>query len=99
MSSGAVLVAALIVVGLVATWWDVIQVLTSRRRRRMPPSLPPTHPARRPALTLEGALARQVMTRRITCDQYRRAMTTVAGRDAGRHPLDLPPDLRPPQVL
>ncbi|MCD5352719.1 hypothetical protein [Kineosporia mesophila] len=97
MSSGVVLVTFLIVIGLVATGWDLAQVLAQRRPRRTP-----AHPAPPPvlaAVTLEGVLARQVTAHQITAEQYRRAMRAVADRDDGRHPLDLPPDLRPPQVL
>ncbi|WP_285597630.1 hypothetical protein [Kineosporia sp. NBRC 101731] len=97
MSPGVLLVTFLIVIGLVATWWDVSQVLAQRRQRR-----DPAHAVSPPvvaAVTLEGVLARQVMGHQITTAQYRRAMRSVADRDDGRHPLDLPPDLRPPQML
>ena len=41
--------------------------------------------------TLEGVLSRQLVTGQITGPQYRRAMASIASREATRHPLDLPP--------
>ena len=54
-------------------------------------------PARRPQ-TLEDVLTRQLVAGEITGRQYRRAMASIAIRDAERHPLQVPPDLNPPEA-
>ena len=48
--------------------------------------------------TLEGVLAGQVMAGEISGPQYQHAMATLAARDAERHPLEVPPDITPPEV-
>jgi hypothetical protein len=48
--------------------------------------------------TLEGVLAGQLMTGEITGPQYQHAMATLAARDAERHPLEVPPDISPPEA-
>jgi hypothetical protein len=48
--------------------------------------------------TLEGILTLQLVTGEITGPQYRHAMATIAARDAERHPLDVPPDVTPPEA-
>jgi hypothetical protein len=47
--------------------------------------------------TLEGVLTRQLVTGEITGPQYRHAMASIAIRDAERHPLEVPPDVNPPE--
>ena len=39
-----------------------------------------------------------IETGEITGPQYRHAMATIAARDAERHPLDVPPDVTPPEA-
>jgi len=46
--------------------------------------------------TLEDVLTRQLVTGEITGPQYQHAMTSIALRDAERHPFELPPDDDPP---
>lgn len=48
--------------------------------------------------TLEGILSLQLVAGEITAPQYRHAMATIAARDAERHPLDVPPDVTPPEA-
>ena len=48
--------------------------------------------------TLEGVLALQLVTGEITGTQYRHAMSTLAARDAERNPLEVPPDITPPEA-
>jgi hypothetical protein len=47
--------------------------------------------------SLEGALVGQLMTGEITRRQYLHAMCRLAARDAERHPLEVPPDVVPPE--
>lgn len=48
--------------------------------------------------TLEGILTLHLVTGEITGRQYRHAMATLAARDAERHPLEVPPDVAPPEA-
>jgi hypothetical protein len=48
--------------------------------------------------TLEGILTLQLVVGEITGPQYRHAMATLAARDAERHPLEVPPDVTPPEA-
>jgi hypothetical protein len=105
---GIVLVVGLIIIA--ATWTDLRHVradLRKVRKARATKGLKPKKTRKTkedesppPALpeTLEGALVRQLMTSQVTAAQYRRAMVAVAVRDAERHPVELPPDLNPPQM-
>lgn len=59
--------------------------------------LPTAHAPRTTAPeTLEGIVVGQLMTGGISRQQYRRAMCHLAARDAERHPLEVPPDMVPP---
>jgi hypothetical protein len=49
--------------------------------------------------TLEGILTVQLVAGEITRPQYRHTMATLAARDAERHPLELPPDVTPPEAV
>jgi sugar phosphate isomerase/epimerase len=42
--------------------------------------------------------AGQLMAGEITGPQYLHAMATLAARDAERHPLEIPPDITPPEA-
>ncbi len=92
------LVAGLIIIA--ATWSDIRTVRTDLRQMRKARARTEPEPTGPPPLpeTLEGALTRQLLTNQVTAAQYRRAMRAVAMRDAERHPVDLPPDLNPPQM-
>ena len=48
--------------------------------------------------TLEGILTLQLVAGEITGPQYRHAMATLAARDAERHPLEVPPEVTPPEA-
>jgi len=48
--------------------------------------------------TLEGVLAGQLIAGEITEPQYQHAMAALAARDAERHPLEVPPDVNPPEA-
>jgi hypothetical protein len=63
------------------------------------PAVPRELPAPdRSPQTLEGVLTRQLVTGEITGSQYRHAMASIAVRDAERHPLEVPPDVTPPEA-
>ena len=53
---------------------------------------------RTPPQTLEGRLTIQLVDGEITGPQYRHAMATLAARDAERHPLEVPPEVTPPEA-
>jgi hypothetical protein len=55
---------------------------------------PPDHSPQ----TLEGVLTRQLVTGQISGPQYRHAMANIAIRDAERHPLEVPPEVNPPEA-
>jgi hypothetical protein len=48
--------------------------------------------------TLEGVLTLELVVGEITRPQYRHAMANIAARDAERHPLEVPPEVTPPEA-
>ena len=85
------LLAVVTVVFLVAAAWSAISEATPADEAG--PAKEPARPGG-PAIpvTLEGALVRQLIDHEISGSQYRRAMRGLAERDAGRHPMTVPPD-------
>jgi len=53
---------------------------------------------RNPPQTLEGLLTVQLVAGEITGPQYRHAMAAIAARDAERQPLEVPPEVTPPDA-
>jgi len=92
---GAVLLLGLMAAAVFTVW----SIRRAVREATGAPAGPGAVPAQvRSPQTLEGALTLQLVAGEITGPQYRRAMATLAARDAERHPLDVPPDVTPPEV-
>jgi hypothetical protein len=93
------LVAVLIAACVFATWsnlrWAVGDARNEPAGRRAAGTA--STPDRSPQ-TLEGILSGQIVAGEITGPQYRLAMATIAARDAERHPLEIPPDVAPPEA-
>ena len=94
-----VLFALLLVVGLitacaVAAWSNLRWV----REAGEPADQGAASAPDRSPQTLEGVLAGQLMAGEISGAQYQHAMATLAARDAERHPLEVPPDITPPEA-
>lgn len=85
------LVTGLIVIA--ATWSDLRQVHHGiQHLRHHGVGASGRSPVTSPPTTYEGLLVRQLLTGSITAAQYRRAMSAAAARDAGAHPVHVPPD-------
>jgi hypothetical protein len=93
------LLAALITACVVGAWLDIRWAVRDSRRKPAGQNAPDaaSAPDRSPQ-TLEGVLARQLVADEITGPQYRHAMAAIAARDAERHPLEVPPDVAPPEA-
>jgi hypothetical protein len=94
------LVVFLIATIVFAAWPNLRRaVLDVARKPAVAPGAPrvASGPDRDPQ-TLEGVLTRQLVTGEITGPQYRHAMASIAIRDAERHPLQVPPEVEPPQA-
>ena len=94
MLFGTLLLICLIAICVVAAWPMI------RRAVQEAPAVPGAAPA--PAQhpqTLEGILTLQLVRGEITGPQYRHSMATLATRDAERHPLEVPPDVIPPEAV
>jgi len=91
---GSVLVLVFLTTLVAICLWPAVREWR-RETTRLPESGMAPEPAVTPrAETLEGVLARQVIGREISKQQYAHAMHGLAMRDRDRHPLpDLPDDL------
>ncbi|ROP28236.1 hypothetical protein EDD30_0966 [Couchioplanes caeruleus] len=90
------LLVVLIAVAVVAAWPKIRRAVHDAASEPAGPAIA-SAPARSPQ-TLEGVLTLQLVAGEITGTQYRHAMSTLAARDAERHPLDAPPDVTPPEA-
>jgi len=81
-----VLLTIMLAAVVVATAWSAIKDSDEADQ----PAEPAPVPAPSVPESLEGVLARQVLTGEITGPQYRRAVRRLAERDADRHPLAVP---------
>ena len=91
------LMVGLIMVCAVAVWSNLRWLSDADKRAGLGAAGAASAPDRR-AQTLEGVLAGQLMAGEITGPQYLHAMATLAARDAERHPLEVPPDITPPEA-
>jgi hypothetical protein len=94
-----VLVAGLIAACVVGVWRKIGRPVHDAGGKPVGPDAPgaASAPHRSPQ-TLEGILTLQLVAGEITGPQYRHAMATIAARDAERHPLEMPPEVTPPDA-
>jgi hypothetical protein len=94
------LVAALIAAYVIGTWPKTRWSLRDAGDGPADPAAPGhvSTPQRSPE-TLEGTLTLQLVAGEITGPQYQHAMAAVAARDAERHPLEVPPEVNPPEAV
>jgi hypothetical protein len=94
------LLACLIVVAVVAVRPKLRRAVLDVAAKPAGPGAPgdASAPDRGPQ-TLEDVLTRQLVAGEITGPQYRNAMASIAIRDAERHPLEMPPDVNPPEAV
>ena len=99
MLCALVLVLGVIAAGVLATWPNIRRAVQDAAGGPAGQNTPggASAPQRTPQ-TLEGLLTVQLVAGEITGRQYRRAMATLAARDAERHPLDVPPEVNPPEA-
>jgi hypothetical protein len=95
------LLTGLVAACVVAPWPKIRRALRDAVRKPAGPAAPggpgtASAPNRSPQ-TLEGILTLELVAGEITGPQYRQAMATVAARDAERHPLEVPPEVTPPE--
>lgn len=85
------LVVVLLGAAMIATWtWALWP-----RTRAVPAAEPSPYPVVTPLPRMEsteGLLVAQLFRGELTGPQYRRAMETLAARDADRHPIAMPGD-------
>lgn len=93
------LVVGLIVACVVAAWPEIRRAVHYAADRPAGAGDPgaASAPHRSPQ-TLEGILTLELVAGEITGPQYRHAMATIAARDAERHPLEVPPEVIPPEA-
>ena len=98
------LCALLLVLGVIAAvvvtmWPNIRRAVQDAAGGPAGQSAPGGAPApQRTPQTLEGLLTIQLVAGEITGRQYRHAMATLAARDAERHPLEVPPEVTPPEA-
>jgi hypothetical protein len=91
----ALLLVVILIGSCVLAAWSNIRWAAREAERE--PTGAASAPDRSPQ-TLEGILVGQLVAGEITGPQYRHAMATIAARDAERHPLEVPPDVAPPEA-
>jgi hypothetical protein len=99
MLCALLLVLGVIAAGVVATWPNIRRAVQGAAGEPAGHSAPgaASVPQKIPQ-TLEGLLTVQLVAGEITGRQYRHAMATIAARDAERHPLEVPPEVTPPEA-
>jgi hypothetical protein len=98
MLCALLLVLGVIAAVAVATWPNIRRAVQGAGGEPAGQSAPGHGASQRAPQTLEGLLTIQLVAGEITGPQYRKAMASIAARDAERHPLEVPPEATPPEA-